>query len=435
MPLSFIGSINDKLRKFFSTYARLLEGRRCYIGCSGNFTIEQIITRHCPFAEIHSNDVSLYSASIGYMLTGRPLPLEVTNPELLWANNYIHRGPAESVAVILLLLEILKYEKRKNHFSERMWQAYLANFESLFEKTHRKVVASAGHIRIKEYSMFDVYDYYPRPDGVNIGFLPTYVGGYEKLFARLEESITWPAPHYELLTLARREETIQKMTSGDYIIYDDRPRQGLPCAARVDLFGKRTVFIYSNLSFKSGIFRKKINEKISNYDLLMPDDEISTDAVISIKETDLNTLNHYRNMFLSKKIEPGSGGPCYLVFAAAKLFGFIIFQAYSRKGGAKDEIYMLSDFVVPSARYRRLAKLLLMATKSSEMKEALSSRMIRDYKSILTTAFTDQPVSMKYRGVYELAKRDKGFLNYRAAFDNTSLKEVVSQWTKKYGKQ
>ena len=50
--------------------------------------------------------------------------------------------------------------------------------------------------------MQDVYDYYPRPDGVSIGFLPTYVGGYEKLFERLESSIAWSKPAYDMLTAA-----------------------------------------------------------------------------------------------------------------------------------------------------------------------------------------------------------------------------------------
>ena len=59
--MGFIGSINDKLRKFFSTHAGLLEGRDIYIGCSGNFTVEQIISRRCENVTIHSNDISLYA--------------------------------------------------------------------------------------------------------------------------------------------------------------------------------------------------------------------------------------------------------------------------------------------------------------------------------------------------------------------------------------
>jgi len=433
--LSFVGSINDKLRKFFHTHAHILKDRTCYIGCSGNFTIEQIITRACPSATLHSNDVSLYSSVIGHMLTGEPFPFEVVNPELAWANAYA-RDPVSAVAVILLLLEMLKYEPRKNPYAERMWQGYLINFETLHAKTVARVQTAAASIRIASYTTIDVHDYYPTPPGaVSIGFLPTYAGGYEKLFARLEDSVSWPKPSYEMLTEERREATITRMTQGDYILYDDRLRTDLPPIARVDLFGRHTVYIYSNLPIRPGLFRKKINETVTPYRLLMPEEEIPSASSITVKEVDLSTINHYRNMYLSKKIQPGSGGPCYLVFAGDRLFGFLIFQAYSQKGGPSNEIYMLSDFVVPSTRHKRLAKLLLMVTRCTDMKTILSEYTVRDYKAILTTAFTDAPVSMKYRGVYELAKRGEGFLNYRAEFTETTFKEVVSLWTKKYGKR
>ncbi|MEW6115645.1 MAG: hypothetical protein AB1553_01935 [Nitrospirota bacterium] len=432
--MSFIGSINDRLRQFFWTHAGRLDGRRCYIGCSGNFTIEQIISRRCSNVEIYSNDVSLYSSALGHMLAGKSFDMEITNPELSWANEYIRRGAAEGVGTLLLLLEMLKYEKRKSAFAERMWQSYLINFEGLLDKTLQRIQKASEHIRIKEYTMVDVFDYYPRPDGVSIGFLPTYVGGYEKLFARLEESVQWQSPRYELLTTERREASVQKMLDGDYILYDDRERD-LPCIARVDLFGRKTVYIYSNLDVRQGVFRKKINEKVPRYEILMPDEEIAHDAEVKLLQVDLPTINHYRNMFLSKKIQPGSGDPCFLAFAGDKVFGFLIFQTYSKKGGPSDEIYLLSDFVVPSTRYRRLAKLLLLAVKCREVKQLLDEKQIREFGSILTTAFTDKPVSMKYRGVFELAKRGEGFLNYRAEFDNTSLKEVIQLWMKKYEKQ
>lgn len=432
--MSFIGSINDKLRKFFWTHAGVVEGRKCYIGCSGNFTVEQIISRRCSQVEIYSNDVSLYSSALGHMLAGAAFRIEVINPELSWASRYVDRQGPERIATLLLLLEMLKYEKRSNHFSERMWQTYLVNFEGMLEKTADRVKRAAASIRVREYTMADVFDYYPRPDGVSIGFLPTYVGGYEKLFQRLDESIDWDRPSYDVLTTERREETLRKMMEGDYILYDDQPRD-LPCVARVDLFGRKTVFIYSNLFFRRGVFRKKINEKASRYDILMPEEEIPRDSPVRVKEADISTINHYRNMYLSKKIQPGSGGPCFLVFAGDKLFGFLIFQAYSKKGGPSNEIYLLSDFVVPSTRHRRLAKLLLLAVTCREMKQVLDEMQIRDHASILTTAFTDKPVSMKYRGVFELVKRGEGFLNYRGTFGENTFKEVIALWMKKYGKR
>jgi hypothetical protein len=189
--------------------------------------------------------------------------------------------------------------------------------------------------------------------------------------------------------------------------------------------------VYSSLSLGAGVFRKTLNEKVLTFDLLAVDEEISPSAPITVREIPEPYINHYRNMYLSKHIQPGSGGPCYLVFADKKLFGFLIFNAYSRMG-KKGDLYMLSDFVVPSTRYTRLAKLLLMVTQCQDTKRILEERLLSRRQKIYTTAFTDKPVSMKYRGVYELAKRGKGFLNYATEFNDTTFQEVVGLWMKKY---
>ncbi len=436
--MPFIGSINEKLRKFFATHAKLLDGRDCYIGCSGNFSIEQILTRRAPSARLHSNDVSLYSCVLGEALMDRKVRMEVINPEIAWLKEYLGGEPAADVAALLLIMETLKYEKQASPYSIRMWEAYLSKWPSMFQKTVEKVKRAMENIKIAEYTAVDVYDYYHRPDGVSIGFLPTYEGGYEKLFKRLEESIAWSKPSYAMLTAERREETIGRMTEGDYVLYDDREREDLPCVAKMDLFGKRSVYIYSNLDFPKGLIRRKLRENTPAYDLLMPEEEIDPTAEVTLKEVDQATIDHYRAMFLSKKIQPGSGGPCFLAFAGGKLFGFIIFQGYSKMGD-RSSIYMLSDFVVPSTAHKRLAKLLVMTTLCSEMRRLLEEKSFNRLSSIYTTAFTDKPVSMKYRGLYELVKRGKGkngapFLNYQGKFNDMSLKEVIGLWLKKYRK-
>ena len=71
-----------------------------------------------------------------------------------------------------------------------------------------------------------------------------------------------------------------------------------------------------------------------------------------------------------------------------------------------------------------------MVTLCREMRQILEEKSFNRLSSIYTTAFTDKPVSMKYRGLYELVKRGKGqerrpFLNYQGKFNDMSLKEVV----------
>jgi hypothetical protein len=154
----FLGAINDKLRRFFGTHASLLEGRRLYIGCSGNFTTEQIISRGCASVEIHSNDIALYSSAIGYALTGRRFPLEITNPALSFALPTLS-SPLDVVSTITLLLDALKFAPQKNEYARRMWAAYSAQWPELHAKTSAKIAAILQTIRISEYTTLDVFAY------------------------------------------------------------------------------------------------------------------------------------------------------------------------------------------------------------------------------------------------------------------------------------
>ena len=51
---------------------------------------------------------------------------------------------------------------------------------------------------------------------------------------------------------------------------------------------------------------------------------------------------------------------------------------------------------------------------------------------IQTTVFTDKPVSMKYRGVYDLHSKEEGKLIYRARAGTHKLADVVGIWKEKY---
>ena len=71
--MAFIGSINAETRKWLGNNGPAFDGRQVYVGCSGNFTVEQLISRYAPKARIWGNDVSLYSGALGAYLADQPL--------------------------------------------------------------------------------------------------------------------------------------------------------------------------------------------------------------------------------------------------------------------------------------------------------------------------------------------------------------------------
>ena len=58
--MAFTGAINAEVRKWLGNIAPALSGSFIVVGCSGNFTVEQILCRNGNPGYIRGNDVSLY---------------------------------------------------------------------------------------------------------------------------------------------------------------------------------------------------------------------------------------------------------------------------------------------------------------------------------------------------------------------------------------
>jgi hypothetical protein len=133
--------------------------------------------------------------------------------------------------------------------------------------------------------------------------------------------------------------------------------------------------------------------------------------------------------YLAKGIAHALGVANYLVLLDGKLAGGFI---YARdRWDPADSIYLLSDFCI--AHERRMAKLIAMLAVSSETIGAWCKRFVVRPRFVRTTAFTDQPVSMKYRGIYELASRKPGQLNYQAEIQGRRAKAIYLEWLGRFG--
>jgi hypothetical protein len=186
--MSFIGSINAETRRWLGNNGPAFDGREVWVGCSGAFTVEQILTRYAPKAKLRGNDVSIYSGVLGAYLTGQPFNLSVQEEKFAWLEPYLGDEEAKA-ATVMVLFEALKYEKDKNLFQHRHWAHYLNNFGSFHQGTVARLRERKKEVRLEGYTTKDIYDLLDEApkDGVIIAFLPTYAGGYERMFRRLEE--------------------------------------------------------------------------------------------------------------------------------------------------------------------------------------------------------------------------------------------------------
>lgn len=435
----FVGSINQKARTFLAHNAHVFSSANVVVGCSGNFTFEAAIRSTSSPASVHSNDVSLYSSVLGCWLAGRELDYEVVDPEFSWLKAYM-TTPEERVAVIMVFFDMLQYEKRNNEHRLRMWHQYERAFPGLVAETVEKLRAIPW--RVDSYYIGDVMAHFERfsddDNAIFCAFAPTYTGGYERQYRRMEEIFAWDAPVYPLLDEGRRNALFAWMRERKYLWYDDRYFDTVEPVYKQISTGRRTVWLYSNVVSSAGLFTGRQPRELPRWPVAGSSFRFTEDTKISLKQISTSDLLGYKDAYLSKNITRASGTWAFAVLADSRIIGFLEF-ASSNASGDPDALYMMSDFCVPGTRYRRLSKLIVMLARSRDVQQRL--RRLKQYPAtrFYTTAFTDKPVSMKYRGVMKLLKRGKRpdtgqkFLNYGAEFTDASLQEVYLQWLKKHG--
>ena len=174
------------------------------------------------------------------------------------------------------------------------------------------------------------------------------------------------------------------------------------------------------------------------------DDSISdTIRLVPIEPAQFDLL---RAQYLNKTITPTSAMLYLAVIAGDRLVGgFALsppnaFTDYSSKAPGPF-VYAMSDFCVPSSKYRRLSKLILYAMLSNET-QLLAERMTRKRaRTLITTAFTDKPISMKYRGLFDqLSRKDnphqggkRWMIKYGSRMGQWTLADGMTEWQAKHG--
>ena len=121
-------------------------------------------------------------------------------------------------------------------------------------------------------------------------------------------------------------------------------------------------------------------------------------------------------------------------------------------------VYLLSDFPVEPTDYKHLAKLVLYAALSKESKRIAERITKRRAASLVTTAFSKNPESMKYRGLFKVLNRKHNDslqkadwakdidpanayymqpyeINYGAPLGQWTLKEGLALWKKKHSQK
>ncbi|MGH9249343.1 MAG: hypothetical protein ACRD0W_07495, partial [Acidimicrobiales bacterium] len=168
---------------------------------------------------------------------------------------------------------------------------------------------------------------------------------------------------------------------------------------------------------------------------LMPGEQIGDRlGFASLSEGQFNAL---RSQYLNPRIAPSHADLPLGVTCDGKLIGVVAFR---RSPFERSEAYLMSDFPVAPTSYQRLSKLVLLAALSREGQLLMQRYSSHRITHLTTTAFSDRPVSMKYRGIFHLDKRadstDPAFrymLNYSARMGERTLADALPLWRSRWG--
>lgn len=432
----FTGTTPPEVKLLLQDLMRGVKGKDVFIGCSGNYTTDKIMS--AMGYTVHSNDVSLYSKLIADLLLDTSTEVECINPELKNVFDTWEETKYKKLVQVMFALKVAQFHQRKNDYQEEMFNAFIEQSKIYYDNTIKKLEKGALDFSIQSFYYGDFLDFLKmkRGKGVGISFPPTYKGGYEKLFSYVEESFKYEHASYNIFDPKEGGAVFKELLDNDEnIIYSDRYFNILEgyLVGKIRIgSNKNPLFAYSSLQTNNHYYIERDKcVKPSHIHILPVDYQFTTDTVITVRQCAVNDVNYYKAFYMANKVNYTTGGDFGLVFMADGMaFGF---TSFSKQLSTLSQIFMQSDFVVNSET-QRLSKLLIMLVKSHDVRRLIARKMYNYYDGVKTTVYTTSPVSMKYRGVFNLERRDEGKLIYSSIFTEKSLNELYALWIRKYKK-
>lgn len=429
----FVGSINQDLRCLVSETTRYWESEDVYIGCSGNFTIERILKGRN--FKLHGNDVSLYTNTIGNYLAGNPMEITIKDEKFEWLEPFMEEG-VDRIATLLLCTSMLDGYYRNEPYFVRKRDAYHDQWERLHAETKTKIETGLDGLNVVEYWSGDVVEWAKNSpkDKAFISFPPTYTGGYEKLYQAFEDVFEWEEPEYEMFDKERLGEMVEAVKEKkEWMMARDEPieaLEGYEVGTVQTSLRSKPVIVYASKS------KKRITMPHQKTELLKikranAETEFTADSKVGLVKISQAQMNTLRSLYLNPGIAPASAVINFAVVVDQQLIGAM---GLSKSQFSKGEGYVMSDFVIRPLKYKRMSKLVLACVLSVEAKFLLEQAINGRVKALTTTAFTDKPVSMKYRGLFEIHSRKEGRINYTAPAGRWTLQEGFKWWWNKHSR-
>ncbi len=170
-----------------------------FVCCSGSFRVDRAIKAKWPDARLISNDVSLYSVSLGRLVTNEPFSIRFTG-RLAFIEQAVDVDDFEGrVAAVLVAHEMATY-RGTNVWAQAHFRHYVDGFGDYLAGAKAKLCTFRERMRIDGFTARDFRyhaDVATGSDGV-VAFPPTYRGGYERMYRFVDDNTEWNRPAYDV---------------------------------------------------------------------------------------------------------------------------------------------------------------------------------------------------------------------------------------------
>jgi len=411
--------------------------------CSGKFTVPRSLMD--LGVRMHGNDVTLYSCALGSYFSGGDVEVRPRHGlGLEWLEPYL--GTAlDRVAAVLVFSEYAEAWIKRGTvpFYRRLAGAARAQFEEMHRKVGDKL--TNNNFELASFFAGDCVEFVkslPESTGI-ITFPPIYKSGYERMFKNLHACLDWPAPTYQVFDDARLNTYLEMITARPFWIYGaqspiDHERLEGRFLSKVQTTNRGTKFF---LYASSGDPSRLVTPHQKLEPLLFPKlgQGEPVGEVLSMVPLTTGQFATLRSQYLDPSIAPAGAMLRLALLADGKLIGAVAFDRckFQLSGVEPPSIYLLSDFSIGAAP--RLSKLVAASALSRECQLLLEQAFSRRIRSVVTTAFSDHAVSMKYRGVFKLLCRKDAEagdhhpfkLSYGGDIGKLTLAATLAAWRKK----
>jgi hypothetical protein len=425
----FVGAVPKPAIEQITRSVPFDEWGEVFVGCSGSFRFDRAVKARHPTVKVHSNDVSLLSCSIGALATGAEFDIEFVG-DLAFVQDVVGELPfLARVAAVEVVMEMAKY-RAPNIYAVTHYEHYRSRFRDFLAPAMARLESFLVGLDIDSFLPGDFRQQAQRAAAAGGGvatFSPTWKNGYERLYRFLDENTRWDRPAYDVWDPANLESWMDELDAIGVrycILADHAMERREPTTVYVS-DSNHPIYTFSDKAAAS-IRRASHHSQPFGYRPLDPD-AIGPRSVVDVVHATSAQMNFLKDAYLAKGIAHTSGMANFLVFVDGCLAGGFI---YTREKYGGNDIYLLSDFAL--APKSRISKLIAMMATCRTITRRLEIKFGKKFGLVKTTAFTNKPTSMKYRGIYELTSRKPGMLNYASEIRDLTPQQIYIEWFQRF---